>query len=895
MHSRQTTRISQTQTSRSGELCESPAGTVCRQIVDACLVGVIFVAPLFFGGRHPVGRLVFIILACLAAVFWFSYQALTKRARWTPSKAYAIGIASLLLVTLQLIPLPSSWLEQLAPRSESLLSLWTSDASESVLFGAWPTLSLTPSSTKIALATLVAYVLLFVTTVGRIQTLADVERLLRLIAISAIGMSGFGLLQYFTSNGLFFWFYELPYSTTENAAKGSFSCRNHFAHFLVLGVAPLLGWIVLRFQQRTQRGNDQVSSPWHLDLVLCLGLFLTVFAVLLSFSRGGALALAVASTLGLAIYFRRGLVSSSFLNGLVALGIFVIAVLSINGYEQVASRLDDFTSGSLEKLDQHQGRRKIWAANLAATEQGSFFGAGAGSHREIYPVYLPESLNLEYTHAENGYLQIATECGYLGMGLLALSLAAVARWCWQSIRQSLSVRQLVASVAVTSALVASVVHSLFDFVWFIPACMSLTILLAASALRLAQLSAAEEVEDQLPMPWPRLSWIGLAIATSLATIWAGSVTIGPARAATYWEQYQSASQVQKQQSFKRLFAFEVIPDKQTAYQSHIETAIFNLQHVLSSDSNSARANLRLAGKYLQLFDIRQRDAENSMSIDQIRDAAIASKFSSANELQQWLLQAFGDNSKLLYQAYRHTHKALQLCPLQGEGYLYLANLCFLNGHGEKVVDAYVGQSLKVRPHDGQVLFEAGRQELLLGRGEEAINLWSKVFRDRGTHQLQIIKLLAGYYPASAFLETFQPDWRALSYVRRGYNKIGSEGDRQSILKYAELFAERECPGYPAAQAAPIWRSLAKMQRTLDEPNKALISLERAFKAAPSDYGVRREYGQALLKSQHYRLAEPHLRWCFARRPDDARLHKDLVKANNGCIAQMANAPSNRSK
>jgi len=877
-----------------GESSESPAASVCLQIVDACLFGVIFIAPLFFGGRHPVGRLVFIILSCLAAVAWFTHQAFAKRARGTPTKTYAIAAAALLLVTMQLIPLPTSWLEHLSPRTEALLTLWTADTSESVQFGTWPTLSLTPSSTKIALAMLVAYVLLFITTVGRIKTIADVERILRLIAVSAILMGGFGVLQYFTSNGLFFWFYELPYSSTEHGATGSFSCRNHFAHFLTLGMAPLLGWIVLRFQQRTQCAANQVSSPWAFDLLLCLGLFLTVFAVLLSLSRGGALALAVASTLGLALYFRSGLISCSFLNGLVALAILVIAVLSFNGYERVASRLDDFSFGSIEKLDRHQGRRKIWAANLAATEQGSFFGAGAGSHREIYPVYLPESLNLEYTHAENGYLQIATECGYLGIGLLTLSLGAVACWCWQAIRQSLSVRQFVAAVAVASALLASVVHSLFDFVWFIPACMSITILLAAAALRLAQLSVAEEEARYRPSgPRSRLNWTGLAIAASLATIWAGSVAIGPARAATYWEQYQIASQVQKQQRAGRPISFVLNAEDQASRLNSIETAIFNLQHVLSADPSSARANMRLAGQYLQLFDIRQRESENSMSIDQIRDAAIASKFSSAQELRQWLQQAFGNNSNLLYHAYHHTNQALQLSPLQGMGYLYLANLCFLNGHDEKAIHAYVAQSLNVRPHDGKVLFEAGRQALLLGHGEEALNLWSKVFRDRGAHQIKIVKLLAGVYPAAAFLETFQPDWHALSYVRHWYTKMGSEEDRKNILEYAELLAAKESPGYPARQAALVWRDLAKMQLALDEQDKALKSLAFAFEAAPSEYSVRREFGQALLRSQHYRLAEPHLRWCYARRPGDARLHEDLVKASNGCIAQTINTPVNR--
>jgi len=890
MTSWQATRRSQTQTLRRGDSSESPAAVVCLQIVDACLLSTIFLAPLLFGGRTPVGRFALIAIACLAGVAWFTRQALLKQAKWTRSWAYGIGLAALAIVILQLVPLPTEVIRQLAPRTSSLLPLWTVETNHSVQLGVWSTLSFTPSSTKIALATLVAYVLLFVTAAQRLQSLADIERLLRLIALSAILMGGFGLLQYFTSNGRFFWFYEHPYSSTYRVAKGAFSCRNHFAHFLVLGMGPLLAWIVLRLQEKKQASAGQASSLKLYDVSLVFGLLLVVFAVLLSLSRGGAIAMAVVCTIGIALYYRRGLVSGSFLYGFAVLGILVVGMLSVSGYESVAGRLDDLTSGSIDELDNSRGRRKIWAANLASAQQGGLLGAGAGSHREIYPVYLPESLNIEYTHAENGYLQIITECGYLGAGLLVLSLLVVGRWCLQAIRQAISVRQLVAAVAVSSALAASVVHSLVDFVWFIPACMSLTILLAACSLRLAQLSASEEVQARVEVPWSRLRWVGLAVGASLASVWAGSIALGPARASVHWDRYLLTSKAQKIESVKQLYALQ--PDAEEKVDRNLlpEIAIFNLKHVLVHDPDSARANLRLAGRYLQLFDARQREADNAMSIDQIRDAAMASQFSSADELRKWLEQAFGDNSRLLYQAYYHTRKSLRLGPLQGQGYLYLANLCFLNGDGKAAIDAYLDQSLQVRPYDGQVLFEAGRQKLLLGRAEEAIKYWQQIFLDQGSHQLQIVRLLAGQVPASAFLETFQPDWRGLSYVWRWYRHGGSPEDWQNIVQHAENFAERECPDYAPERATRIWRSLANMQQALNEHQRALVSLGHAFEISPSDYHVRRQYGQTLLRVQHYARAESHLRWCFSRKPEDARLHAELVEATQG---SLAHTPGNR--
>ena len=235
---------------------DSPLAALCLQIVDACLLGTLFLAPLFFGGRHLLGRFVFILLATVAAIAWFTRQALLKPSNTTRTWANALGLAMISLVALQLLPLPLQWLQQLAPRNTSLLTLWTPNANNQL--GLWQTLTLTPSSTKIALATLVAYVLLFMTTVGRLQQLADIQRLIRWIALAAILMAAFGILQYYTSNGLFLWFYQHPYSSTSGMAKGSFATPNHFAHFIVLGMGPLLAWIVLQLRNNHKK---QANNP----------------------------------------------------------------------------------------------------------------------------------------------------------------------------------------------------------------------------------------------------------------------------------------------------------------------------------------------------------------------------------------------------------------------------------------------------------------------------------------------------------------------------------------------------------------------------------------------------------------------------------------------------------
>ncbi|MGI9427518.1 MAG: O-antigen ligase family protein, partial [Bythopirellula sp.] len=581
-------------------------------------------APLFLGGRHDLGRLIFVLLASVAGVAWFAHQAISPENKWTRTWAFPIGLASLLLVALQLLPLSRDWLTTLSPRIATLLPLWADNGSSSAALGTWATLSLAPSATSVALATLIAYVLLFATTVGRLRSKADIEHLIRLIGIAGVLMSCFGLIQYFFSNDRFFWFYEHPYTTTSDAVKGSFTTRNHFAHFLTLAIGPLLACCLLVRSQPTSaaKRSTRKSPPTagtrpQMLLILYCGLVVVTLGVLLSLSRGGAAAFATAVTFAVAAYYRRGLVNGNSLFGLAMLGAIVVGLLSFTGYEQVSDRLDDFVAGSVEGLDKNEGRRKIWAANLDAIQAGTFFGAGAGSHREIYHLYLPESLTREYSHAENGYLQIATENGWVGIFLLSAALIAIGWWCVTALMRSSTDYAFLLAVGITASLLASVVHSVVDFVWFIPSCMSLTIILAACALRLSQLEARSHSTARCSVIWPRPRWIGMTAAAAAVAGWAIATTWGPATAATHHDKYLIAAKLNREQSFRRLTANSDLAEATDDVRANTESAIFHLRNTLAHNPRSARAHLRLAGKYLNYFHLLQQSAANSMSADQI--------------------------------------------------------------------------------------------------------------------------------------------------------------------------------------------------------------------------------------------------------------------------------------
>src|SRR5688572_8840053 len=122
------------------------------RVVDGGLIGILCAAPFFFGGRHDLGRFVLLLLIAVTSVAWFARQSMLTGARWNRTAAYAIPIAAAGLLLLQLVPLPSTWLAWLSPRTAQLLPLWSTGATDAASLGSWQTLSFIPHETVKSLA-----------------------------------------------------------------------------------------------------------------------------------------------------------------------------------------------------------------------------------------------------------------------------------------------------------------------------------------------------------------------------------------------------------------------------------------------------------------------------------------------------------------------------------------------------------------------------------------------------------------------------------------------------------------------------------------------------------------------------------------------------------------------
>ena len=921
--------------SPGGETTNPQLDRLLLKIVDGGLAGCIFLVPMLMGGRQAPGQLVLITLAVVVATAWSVRQLLRTQFRWRPCGAQWLLAAGAILLVLQIAPLSPSMLSRVAPHTSRILPLWTgltpgngqsAENAATASMGSWNCISLVPAETEAALAVFLAYCLLFLVTVQRIHSVADVERLLRWIAVAAVVMAGFGLIQLLAGNGKFFWFYEHPFTDTSKVAKGSFTNRNHFAHFLALGIGPLIWWLQdnqagRRQSKHRQSKHHQSGTPagqfhWQQQFsgLCCLGIGVVLFAGLMSLSRGGALAMLLAAVICVAVCCRARTLGIRVVLSLGGAAALIGALLAINGYDRVSTRIDSLSSGSVERMDRDAGRRTIWNTVIRAIPDYALLGAGAGSHREVYPLYLQQPMETEYTHAENGFLQNLLETGVVGLTLVAVGIGLCAFWCIAGLRRSVSKRAQVCIGAVAAGLAVSVAHSMADFVWYVPACMAIVAVLAGCACRLCQLSGGQlgdgrNAPSLRSAPVPRPMAAAAVVVLAAVGVWMIVGRVGPARAESHWDRYRimafaSSEAADGEHSQASPGADRV--DKASA--EALSRMIGELELVVRHDPSHARAHLRLAAAYLRRFNLRQQDAENVMPLSQIRDAAIQGRAAAdptvRQQTEQWLTRTIGGPENKLQQALRHAREGLALCPLQGEGYLYIAELQFLEGpHAATDKEPYIAQALKVRPFDGDVLFEAGRDAWLNGNHQKGMMYWQQCFRISRKHQKQLIDRLAYCVPVEFLLEQFEPDLYAAGLLNDTYCELGRP-ERSAQLYQAYLIncrifhrsptgpdaaqtwwrdefarvclhharmAEAERQNLSAKRAVDIWLKLRRSYYLLGNLDAAVECARRAMKCNPTHHRTRYLLGKCLAERGNYAEAEQHLRWCLDRRPDDNAL------------------------
>ena len=472
------------------------ASRILLRLVDAGLLGVIFVAPLFMGGRGDIGRLVYVALVCGTAACWLGRQCLLADARWRWSGLEWVLLAGVLLVVLQLAPLPPGVLRTLSPQVPGLLPLWTTQATPETQLGVWNELTLSPQATRGGLITFLAHAMLFLVLVQRIRDVHDVQAS---GALAGLGCHRNGRLG---TGPVAVRKRQVPVDLRTSLPRHG-RCRQGFVSESE-SLRPLPGSghrpavvvaaaIVDRGAEEFLRVRRPVLEPRR-NPQACFD------------NRSGPGCLCRSADL---LAWRRAGDACGHRDRLGAIDPAGPARQKVTGSHRRIGRrdgggLDDFR---IRAACYHgsapcgiPGRwtsfaaaaSALWAAHLKAIPQFAWTGVGVGSHPYIYPTYLEEDFDVEFTHGENGYLHLLVETGIPGLVLMLAAAATIFFWCLRVAQSPSGTEGPALAAALVPGLAASLLHSFGDFVWYIPACLSLTIVLAACACRMCQLTPGRQ-------------------------------------------------------------------------------------------------------------------------------------------------------------------------------------------------------------------------------------------------------------------------------------------------------------------------------------------------------------------------------------------------------------------
>lgn len=884
---------------------ESLIPRVALHSVDALIALTVVVTPFCMGGRQPGSQLWLAFSAGLLAVAW-SVRLLvdpSPRVRW--SAGFLVGLLALGLFAAQTTPLSSTTMNWLAGRQAALLPLWT-DPADGVALGRWTTTSFNPVATERCGMLMLAHLLLFVVLIQRVRNAADARRLLRTIAAAGAAMALFGLLQRFLSNGRFYWFYENPYvATNEGPVLAAFTNRNHCAQYLALAIPALLDWALEAARPLLDRDDAKFAAKTQVDprpaaAVVAAGM-LTVFALLLTLSRGGMVALAVGLVVLAALWIRQQRISLRLV-GMFCIPLAVLgSALAIFGGSLVASRLDNWESNE---------RLRVWQANLMLLRDFPVLGTGAGTHIEAYKLHLPQPKDHEeFSHAESSYMQVSSEFGGAGLLLAALAVLIWGRWIAQGLRADQPELQAMAAVLAASA-AGHLVHAAVDFIWCVPGITVSVMALAAVSCRVAQLARSAEGG----VAAPRMIAFGGLAAGALATIHMTNTLTPPYLAASAWQDY-----------LKTTFE-DAAHDEPGDADDRLKRRFRAVMEAAKHDPYDARTQLRAAQVSRKFFDALQQKAEMPLPAEQLRDAAEASQFTTADELNDWLDRAVGKPVKLLKRALVCARRSVKLCPLQGDAYALLNELEFLDpspanraqspsvattapplslddamnpaialeaadaaASTNSVDDAArplqpyqrrIEQAIRVRPYSGGLMFSAGREELLKGNTRQALALWRKAVDADHRLRIDVIRLLGGRMPADEFLKQFEPDWPFLHQIVAHYSLLPKNDQYPVLLKhYAKASIERAKAASSEAAAAEGWLAASWAFMQTQQIDSATKCLQLGAKHYPGSYDLRHQLGVHLFRLQRYADAKDHLAWCAERRQDEPDLQEMLTIAS----------------
>jgi len=233
-----------------------------------------------------------------------------------------------------------------------------------------------------------------------------------IIVVMLVGIveSFYGMLEFFSGHRHILY---LEGPGLVSSVTGTFINRNYFAGYLLMVIPLSMGFLFSREAGQTVRfrgWRHRLSSLDGKTFLIGFGVILMILGLIFSASRVGIVSLLISFSL-VSLLFRNPHTGQRFSKTPIL--IFGLALLwaAWLGLDAIISRF--FTASEDFKM-----RWLIWVNTFQIFKDFPLLGSGIGTFAQIFPMYRSFHIRGLVTHAENDFLQLASEAGLIGVSLL---------------------------------------------------------------------------------------------------------------------------------------------------------------------------------------------------------------------------------------------------------------------------------------------------------------------------------------------------------------------------------------------------------------------------------------------------------------------------------------------
>ena len=742
--------------------------------------------------------------------------------------------------------------------------------------------SIYPSATRVELARLVmAIIALYLGTVLFANAKYQIW-LWACLALNGAALAFFGIVQQLSWNGKLFWTVPL---TLGGQPFASYVNRNNAAGYLNLCLAAAWGlaiWWLNRAQRET--GNQPGGKVWPTVLraktsargidrllnaarsldgrqlgVLAI-LTLVATGIVCSLSRGGVLAMAVATVVvcGLMARAWSGLRIAALLLGIGLAGAGLTIWTGLAG--RVGSRWELVSGEALSR----DARLANWSDALRTARDFPVTGTGLGTYRYAYLPYQTWPATVRFHNADNQFVEGMVEGGLVGFGLILLSVGL-------SLAASLALARAVPAdpVAVVGlfTVISQCVSASFDFGPSLSANMlAFALIIGAVTGRAAWQRGTGSLRRWLALPVLRPAWMTALVGVALlahGALGLGQVSAAAASRTVRWELPRLNSPT-------------------SMSESAIAEAILQLQTVVARQPDDAEAHRALAELWIYRYRLQTLEelAAETRASGAPADWNVTGPAALYRRIHNWIRA--GDSERVdelrnipqvrdnLEPAWWHLSAAQAACPLMPEIDFQLATLAFVGNPRDPAGEKHLRRAVLVSPGNPDLLIRCGTLAQAAGLTEFSYACWRRSLELDPDRLHKIRHLWMNHVTLEQELQWILPNspQLLLSLASGSY-----AGDKHREIRHALVLRAQQLLEVKSGQLTESERLHVRARCSVlrDDPAAAVDYYRQLLVREPLHIEWRLELVGLLHQQGKYQAALDQAELCQAMAPEQAAI------------------------